>query len=117
MWVDLATGEPGHRSLTHLVLDNAEQLREMEANILPGFLRLNELTDQNVTVILLSDIVWELLRPNTGCLEPMPLYFPDYSIDPGHKQLGAPIMASCGFPEAASWDTVRMLDKMDIRLF
>ncbi|XP_060100689.1 origin recognition complex subunit 5 isoform X2 [Heteronotia binoei] len=66
------------------VLDNAEQLREMEANILPGFLRLKELTDQNVTVILLSDIVWELLRPNTGCLEPMPLYFPDYSI--GHLQ-------------------------------
>ncbi|XP_015270557.1 PREDICTED: origin recognition complex subunit 5 [Gekko japonicus] len=68
----------------YIVLDKAEQLREMEANILPGFLRLNELTDQNVTVILLSDIVWELLRPNTGCLEPMPLYFPDYSI--GHLQ-------------------------------
>ncbi|XP_077194218.1 origin recognition complex subunit 5 isoform X2 [Paroedura picta] len=68
----------------YIVLDNAEQLREMEANILPGFLRLQELTDRNVTVILLSDIVWELLRPNTGCLEPVPLYFPDYSI--GHLQ-------------------------------
>ncbi|XP_048357298.1 origin recognition complex subunit 5 isoform X2 [Sphaerodactylus townsendi] len=66
------------------VLDNAEQLREMEANILPGFLRLQELIDQNVTVVLLSEIVWELLRPNMGCLEPMLLYFPDYSI--GHLQ-------------------------------
>nr|XP_056702971.1 origin recognition complex subunit 5 [Euleptes europaea] len=68
----------------YVVLDNAEQLREMEANILPGFLRLQELTDRNVTVVLLSEIVWELLRPTTGCLEPMPLYFPDYSI--GHLQ-------------------------------
>ncbi|XP_054844662.1 origin recognition complex subunit 5 isoform X2 [Eublepharis macularius] len=68
----------------YVVLDNAERLREMEANILPGFLRLQELTDQNVTVILLSEIVWELLRPDMGCLEPMPLYFPDYSI--GHLQ-------------------------------
>uniref|UniRef100_A0ACB8FQK6 Origin recognition complex subunit 5 n=1 Tax=Sphaerodactylus townsendi TaxID=933632 RepID=A0ACB8FQK6_9SAUR len=72
------------RSSFPMVLDNAEQLREMEANILPGFLRLQELIDQNVTVVLLSEIVWELLRPNMGCLEPMLLYFPDYSI--GHLQ-------------------------------
>ncbi|XP_066489952.1 origin recognition complex subunit 5 isoform X2 [Tiliqua scincoides] len=68
----------------YVVLDNAEQLRDMEANILPGFLRLQELTERNVTVVLLSEIVWELLRPNTGCCEPLPLYFPDYSI--GHLQ-------------------------------
>nr|XP_016849482.1 PREDICTED: origin recognition complex subunit 5 isoform X3 [Anolis carolinensis] len=68
----------------YVILDNAEQLRKFEANILPGFLRLQELTDRNVTVVLLSEIVWELLRPNTGCLEPSPLYFPDYSI--GHLQ-------------------------------
>lgn len=37
-------------------------------------------TERNVTVILLSEIVWELLRPATGCLEPLPLFFPDYSI-------------------------------------
>ncbi|NWH72823.1 ORC5 protein, partial [Piaya cayana] len=63
-----------------LVLDRAEQLREMEANILPAFLRLQELTDKNVTVILLTEIVWELFRPITGCFEPLTLYFPDYSI-------------------------------------
>ncbi|XP_068785769.1 origin recognition complex subunit 5 isoform X2 [Struthio camelus] len=66
------------------VLDRAEQLREMEANILPAFLRLQELTDRNVTVVLLSEIVWELFRPSTGCFEPFTLYFPDYSI--GHLQ-------------------------------
>ncbi|XP_030409674.1 origin recognition complex subunit 5 isoform X3 [Gopherus evgoodei] len=64
----------------YIVLDKAEQLREMEANVLPGFLRLQEMTDRNVTVVFLSEIVWELFRPNTGCLEPFTLYFPDYSI-------------------------------------
>ncbi|XP_067420099.1 origin recognition complex subunit 5 isoform X1 [Emydura macquarii macquarii] len=68
----------------YIVLDKAEQLREMEANVLPGFLKLQEMTDRNVTVVFLSEIVWELFRPNTGCLEPFTLYFPDYSI--GHLQ-------------------------------
>uniref|UniRef100_T1E5K6 Origin recognition complex subunit 5 n=1 Tax=Crotalus horridus TaxID=35024 RepID=T1E5K6_CROHD len=68
----------------YVVLDKAEHLRELEGNILPGFLRLQELTERNVTVVLLSEIIWELLRPSTGCLEPLPLYFPDYSI--GHLQ-------------------------------
>ncbi|XP_008949299.3 origin recognition complex subunit 5 isoform X3 [Pan paniscus] len=52
----------------------------MEANLLPGFLRLQELADRNVTVLFLSEIVWEKFRPNTGCFEPFVLYFPDYSI-------------------------------------
>ncbi|XP_038597422.1 origin recognition complex subunit 5 isoform X2 [Tachyglossus aculeatus] len=68
----------------YIVLDKAEYLRDMEANILPGFLRLQELTNRNVTVIFLSEIVWEKFRPNTGCCEPFVLYFPDYSI--GHLQ-------------------------------
>lgn len=63
------------------VLDNAEQLREMDANLLPGFLRFQELAETNVTVIFISEIVWEKFRPNTGCFEPLTLYFPDYSID------------------------------------
>ncbi|XP_064278032.1 origin recognition complex subunit 5 isoform X2 [Passer domesticus] len=42
------------------------------------------ITDRNVTVVLLSEIVWELFRPNIGCFEPFTMYFPDYSI--GHLQ-------------------------------
>ncbi|XP_017361730.1 origin recognition complex subunit 5 isoform X2 [Cebus imitator] len=38
------------------------------------------IADRNVTVIFLSEIVWEKFRPNTGCFEPFVLYFPDYSI-------------------------------------
>uniref|UniRef100_A0A8D0L850 Origin recognition complex subunit 5 n=1 Tax=Sphenodon punctatus TaxID=8508 RepID=A0A8D0L850_SPHPU len=80
-----ATLTPDLQSQTvYIVLDKAEQLREMQANILPGFLRLQEMTDRNVTVLLLSEIVWELFRPNTGCFEPFTLYFPEYSI--GHLQ-------------------------------
>ncbi|XP_053571088.1 origin recognition complex subunit 5 [Bombina bombina] len=63
----------------YIVLDKAEHLREMDANLLPGFLRLQELTESNMTVIFLSEIVWETFRPNTGCFEPLTLYFSDYS--------------------------------------
>lgn len=35
--------------------------------------------EDNVTVVLLSEIVWDQFRPNTGCFEPLLLHFPDYS--------------------------------------
>ncbi|KAM3929277.1 origin recognition complex subunit 5 [Leptodactylus fuscus] len=63
----------------YIVLDKADTLREMDANILPGFLRLQELTGSNVTVIFLTEIAWETFRPNTGCFEPLTMYFTDYS--------------------------------------
>ncbi|XP_059843169.1 origin recognition complex subunit 5 [Hypanus sabinus] len=65
----------------YIVLDKAEQLREMDANLLPGFLRFQELAETNVTVLLISEIVWEKFRPNTGCFEPLTLHFPDYNKD------------------------------------
>ncbi|KAF3859287.1 hypothetical protein F7725_021686 [Dissostichus mawsoni] len=37
------------------------------------------IVEDNVTVILLSEIVWDRFRPNTGCFEPLLLHFPDYS--------------------------------------
>lgn len=42
------------------------------------FITLWQVND-NVTVILLSEIVWEKFRPNTGCFEPLLFHFPDYS--------------------------------------
>ncbi|XP_064198941.1 origin recognition complex subunit 5 isoform X2 [Anguilla rostrata] len=63
----------------YIILDKAELLRDMDANLLPGFLRLQELVEDNVTVILLSEIVWDKFRPNTGCFEPLLLHFPNYS--------------------------------------
>uniref|UniRef100_A0A8C5G2V5 Origin recognition complex subunit 5 n=1 Tax=Gouania willdenowi TaxID=441366 RepID=A0A8C5G2V5_GOUWI len=65
--------------VTALVMEKAELLRDADANLLPALLRLQELVDDNITVILLSEIVWEKFRPNTGCFEPLLLHFPDYS--------------------------------------
>ncbi|XP_023149059.2 origin recognition complex subunit 5 [Amphiprion ocellaris] len=63
----------------YLVMEKAELLRDSDANLLPALLRLQELVEDNVTVILLSEIVWDKFRPNTGCFEPLLLHFPDYS--------------------------------------
>lgn len=63
----------------YIVLERAELLRDMEANLLPGLLRLQELVEDNITVFLLSEIVWDKFRPNTGCFEPLLLHFPDYT--------------------------------------
>uniref|UniRef100_A0A3B3ZDC2 Origin recognition complex subunit 5 n=1 Tax=Periophthalmus magnuspinnatus TaxID=409849 RepID=A0A3B3ZDC2_9GOBI len=61
------------------IMEKAEMLRDADANLLPALLRLQELVEDNVTVILLSEIVWDKFRPNTGCFEPLLLHFPDYS--------------------------------------
>ncbi|XP_072233332.1 origin recognition complex subunit 5 [Leuresthes tenuis] len=63
----------------YIVMEKAELLRDADANLLPALLRLQELVEDNVTVILLSEIVWDKFRPNTGCFEPLLLHFPDYS--------------------------------------
>ncbi|XP_060574504.1 origin recognition complex subunit 5-like [Ruditapes philippinarum] len=63
----------------YIVFDKAEFLRDMEPNILPTFLKLQELTDLNVFVIMVSDIVWEKYRFGTGFCEPFVINFPDYS--------------------------------------
>uniref|UniRef100_A0A671R8C1 Origin recognition complex, subunit 5 n=1 Tax=Sinocyclocheilus anshuiensis TaxID=1608454 RepID=A0A671R8C1_9TELE len=63
----------------YIILDRAERMRDMDFSLLPALLRLQELVNDNVTVILLSEIVWEKFRPNTGCFEPLLFHFPDYS--------------------------------------
>lgn len=68
-----------NKETVYIVLDKAERLREMEMNILPAFLRLQELTQQNVCVVLLSEIVWEKFRTGSGYCEPFVLHFPDYT--------------------------------------
>ncbi|XP_077977106.1 origin recognition complex subunit 5-like [Glandiceps talaboti] len=63
----------------YIVLDKAERLRDMEANILPAFVRLQELSKCNICVLLVSEIVLEKYRTGTGFVEPFVLHFPDYS--------------------------------------
>uniref|UniRef100_A0A8C6T5C6 Origin recognition complex subunit 5 n=1 Tax=Neogobius melanostomus TaxID=47308 RepID=A0A8C6T5C6_9GOBI len=55
----------------YIIMEKAEMLRDTDANLLPALLRLQELVEDNVSVILLSEIVWDKFRPNTGCFEPL----------------------------------------------
>ncbi|XP_053200146.1 origin recognition complex subunit 5 [Scomber japonicus] len=71
----------------YIVMEKAELLRDTDANLLPALLRLQELVEDNVSVILLSEIVWDKFRPNTGCFEPILLHFPDYSKGELHQVL------------------------------
>ncbi|XP_030853310.1 origin recognition complex subunit 5-like [Strongylocentrotus purpuratus] len=71
--------EKGIEETVYIVLDKAERLRFMEGHILPAFLRLSELSECNVCVIMLSQIVWEKFRCGTGYCEPVIIHFPDYT--------------------------------------
>ncbi|XP_014770006.1 origin recognition complex subunit 5 isoform X1 [Octopus bimaculoides] len=75
-----AVQELGYSEETiYIILDKAEKLRQMEPHILSGLLKLQELTNLNISVILLTEIVWEKFRCNTGTYEPYIIHFPDYS--------------------------------------
>ncbi|KAG4090746.1 origin recognition complex subunit 5-like protein [Neocallimastix lanati (nom. inval.)] len=63
----------------YLVFDNAERLRETNPLLLSALLRVPEITNLNITIILISNIVWEKFRSQTGMLEPILLQFPSYS--------------------------------------
>ncbi|XP_068750638.1 origin recognition complex subunit 5-like isoform X1 [Montipora capricornis] len=63
----------------YIVLDKADRLRDMETYALPAFLRLQELTQINICVVLISQIVWDKFQVGTGFYEPMSIHFPDYS--------------------------------------
>lgn len=63
--------------------------------------------EDNVTVILLSEIVWDKFRPNAGCFEPLLLHFPDY----GKGRLGGGGgggRVSCGPPDRLPARRVRV---------
>ncbi|XP_021935716.1 origin recognition complex subunit 5 isoform X2 [Zootermopsis nevadensis] len=65
-----------------IVLDKCEKLRDMDANLLPAFLRLQELTKlNNICVFFLSDVVWEKFRIREGFQEPIQIHFPQYTKD------------------------------------
>ncbi|KAF6023863.1 ORC5 [Bugula neritina] len=66
----------------YLVFERAEKLRSLPANVLPALLRLKELSQSQVCVILESEIPWENFRQfPTGYREPITLHFSPYSKD------------------------------------
>ncbi|CAG9768036.1 unnamed protein product [Ceutorhynchus assimilis] len=64
-----------------IVIDKAEELRNMEFNLLPGFLTLQELTNVQISVIFLSEIAFEKYYYKLNILEPFKLHFPQYTKD------------------------------------
>ncbi|CAK9813001.1 Origin recognition complex subunit 5, partial [Anthophora quadrimaculata] len=62
-----------------IVFDNCDKLRDFDANLLPAFSKLKELTDVNICVIFISGIVWEKFRVKIGVHEPIKLYFSQYT--------------------------------------
>ncbi|XP_011197779.2 origin recognition complex subunit 5 [Bactrocera dorsalis] len=60
-------------------LDNAERLRDMDANVLPSLLRLQQLTGLNICVILISQLPLEKFYCKTSIDDPITIYFPQYT--------------------------------------
>jgi len=65
----------------YIVLDKADRIRQMDAHLLPAFLRLSELTSLNICVIFITDIIFEKFMTTTGVLNPLKIHFGDYIKD------------------------------------
>lgn len=62
-----------------LVFENAEYLRDLHANVLPGLMRLQELSGRNICSILVSQLPYEKFYPKTGIPEVVRIKFPQYT--------------------------------------
>jgi origin recognition complex subunit 5 len=66
---------------SYIVLDNAERLRGLGPAVLPALLRLPDLAGVAVCPVLISTIIWEKFRGDTGFTEPYLVHFPAYRKD------------------------------------
>lgn len=64
-----------------IVLEQAEKLRDMEYNILPIFLRLQEMTNLNICCVLVGMVSWEKFLPKTGLTDVLTIHVPQYTKD------------------------------------
>ncbi|XP_064542175.1 origin recognition complex subunit 5 [Drosophila montana] len=62
-----------------IAVDNAERLRDMDANVLPVLLRLQQLTSLNLCVLLLSQLPFEKYYNKTGLSEIISLHLAQYN--------------------------------------
>ncbi|KAJ3208119.1 Origin recognition complex subunit 5 [Entophlyctis luteolus] len=60
-----------------LVIDHSEKLRG--TGLVPVLLRLAELTNANITVILISNLPWHKFKESAESTEPIFIYFPTYT--------------------------------------
>lgn len=64
-----------------IVLENAEELRDMEFNMLPCFVKLQELTGLNICTIFVSTIEFVKYHSKTSALDVISVYVNVYSKD------------------------------------
>lgn len=64
-----------------IVLDKAEQLRNMDSNLLPAFLKFFEISGYPISVILVSEIVFQKFYTKLNIVEPLKIFFPQYIKD------------------------------------
>ncbi|KAL3267778.1 hypothetical protein HHI36_006907 [Cryptolaemus montrouzieri] len=62
-----------------IVLDKAEKLKDMEFNLLPVFLRFKEIIEIPITVILITELIFEKFYSRSNLVEPIKLHFPQYN--------------------------------------
>ncbi|KAJ2689121.1 hypothetical protein GGH99_002889 [Coemansia sp. RSA 1285] len=78
----LVVADGGRRANdTHyMVIDQAERLRDRGPMLLTSLLRLSELTGANISVVLISNVIWDKFRPrHGGAPEPFAICFPSYT--------------------------------------
>lgn len=62
-----------------IMIDAADMLMKMEHNILPMFMRLQELSDLNVCCVLVSTQHIDVMTPQDGLEDTIVIYWPQYS--------------------------------------
>lgn len=62
-----------------ICLEDAERLRDMDINILPTVLRLQEMTGLNICTILISQLPFDKFYLKTGLVEVQTIFFPQYT--------------------------------------
>uniref|UniRef100_A0A1Y1LEG7 Origin recognition complex subunit 5 n=1 Tax=Photinus pyralis TaxID=7054 RepID=A0A1Y1LEG7_PHOPY len=72
-------GETVDLSRAVIVLDKAERLRDMDSNLLPAFLRLTELADLSISVVFVSEIVFDNYCYKNEIVTPIKIHFSQYT--------------------------------------
>ena len=63
-----------------IVLDKAERMRDLnDGMMIPMLFKLQEFTGLKITIVLVSEIPYEKFRFGCGSLEPIHIFFPQYS--------------------------------------
>ena len=64
---------------TCIVIDKAERLCTFQGSLLFTLLRLQELCQRNICVVLVSRTEWTSFSDKAGCLRPLMVYLPNYN--------------------------------------